>query len=121
MDSENEDLLEEWFNIKNISPGTQRNYRISLRYFIKLINKQPLELIEEAEKQEAENIIPRKRNVNKYLLKYKKFLYQSKLAPSTANLYFYSIRSFYKAFDISLIDIELNSGDIGLEKILVNL
>ncbi|UTB33100.1 MAG: tyrosine-type recombinase/integrase [Methanobacterium sp. ERen5] len=108
--------MEEWFNIKNISPGTQRNYRISLRYFIKLINKQPLELIEEAEKQEAENIIPRKRNVNKYLLKYKKFLYQSKLAPSTANLYFYSIRSFYKAFDISLIDIELNSGDIGLEK-----
>jgi site-specific recombinase XerD len=116
MDCKDKYLIDDWFNIKNISSGTQRNYKISLKYFIEIINKSPTKLIEEAEKQKVEDIIPRKRKVNKYLLKFKKFLYDSKLAPSTANLYFYTIKSFYKAFDVSLIDIALNSGNIGLEK-----
>jgi len=116
MDSEDEDLVNEWFNINNFSSGTQINYRISLRYFIEITTKKPTELIEEAEKQEVSRIIPRKRNVNIYLLKFKKFLCNGKIAPSTANLYFYAIKSFYKAFGISLINIELHSGKIGLEK-----
>lgn len=40
----------------------------------------------------------------------------NKVAPATANLYFYSIRSFYSAFFISLPDIKLPKGDIGLEE-----
>ena len=116
MDSEDEDLVEQWFNIKNISSGTQKSYRIGLRYFIEITNKKPSELIEEAEAEEYAGIRPRRRNVNKYLLTFKKYLEDSEIAPSTTNLYFSSIKSFYKAFDITIPIIKLTTGDIGLEK-----
>ena len=116
MDSDDEDLVEQWFNIKNISSGTQKSYRIGLRYFIEITNKKPSELIEEAEAEEYAGIRPRKRNVNKYLLIFKKYLEDSGIAPSTTILYFSSIKSFYKAFDITIPIIKLTTGDIGLEK-----
>jgi hypothetical protein len=46
MDNVDEDLIEQWFNVKNISSGTQKSYRIGIRYFIEITNKRPSELIE---------------------------------------------------------------------------
>lgn len=106
MNDEDEELIERWFDIKNVSSGTQKNYRIGLRYYVELTGKTPTELIEEAETQEANNIIPRKRNINNYLIKFKRLL-MDKVAPATVNLYFYSVRSFYRAFFINLPDINL--------------
>ncbi|WP_321421916.1 hypothetical protein [uncultured Methanobacterium sp.] len=37
-------------------------------------------------------------------------------APSTVNLYFSAIKSFYKAFQIILPEIMMDKGDLGLEK-----
>lgn len=115
MDDEDEKLIERWFDLKNVSSGTQINYRIGFRYYVELTGKTPSELLQEAEKEEAGNIIPRKRSINDYLIKYKKFL-MNKVAPATVNLYFYSVRSFYRAFDINLPDIKVPTGDIGLEE-----
>jgi hypothetical protein len=46
----------------------------------------------------------------------RKYLENSELAPSTSNLYFYAIKSFYNAFDIVLPQIEIAKGDMGLDK-----
>ena len=91
MDSEDEDLVEQWFNIKNISSGTQKSYRIGLRYFIEITNKRPSELIEEAEAEEYAGIRPRKRNVNKYLLIFKKYLEDSGIAPLQQTFIFHQL------------------------------
>lgn len=116
MECSDENIIGEWFLRRNISSGTQKIYRIALRYFSDLIDKRPNELIEEAESEEDVGIRPRKRNVNKYLLKYKRYLEDSEVAPSTTNLYFSAIKSFYKSFDITIPVIKLSSGDIGLDK-----
>jgi site-specific recombinase XerD len=115
MNGEDEELIETWFLKRNISTGTQRSYQIAIRYFSELIGKTPSELINEAETEEDAGIRPRKRRVSIYLLRYKKQL-KEKVAPSTVNLYFSAIKSFYKAFDITLPEIKLDKGDIGLEK-----
>ncbi len=115
MNSEDKELIETWFLRRNISTGTQRSYQIAIRDFSELIGKAPSELIIEAETEEDAGIRPRKRKVSLYLLRYKKQL-EEKVAPSTVNLYFSAIKSFYKAFDITLPEIKLNQGDIGLEK-----
>lgn len=116
MDSSDEELVEEWFIRRNISKGSQRSYKIALRYYIKIFNMNPTELIEEAEDEEDSGIRLRKRKIYRYLLEYKKYLENNDIAPSTVNLYFSAIRSFYKAFDIVTPEIKLTRGDIELEK-----
>jgi integrase len=111
-----ENLIQQWFIRRNITSGTQKAYRISLNRYLNLIGKSLFELIEEAEKEEDLVIRPRKRKVNNYLLKYKKYLEEDNIAPSTLSLYLSAVKSLYKSYDITLIDIKLNRGDIGLDK-----
>lgn len=115
MNAEDDELIEQWFLRRNISTGTQESYLIAIRDFSKLIGQSPSALIDEAELEEDAGLRPRKRKVYSYLLKYKKDL-DERVAPSTVNLYFSAIKSFYKAFDITLPEIKLDKGDIGLEK-----
>lgn len=115
MEPEDEELIEQWFLRRNISTGTQKSYKIAIKDFSKLIGKPASQLINEAEEEEDIGLRSRKRKVYSYLLRYKKHL-EEKVAPGTVNLYFSAIKSFYKAFDITLPEIKLDSGDIGLEK-----
>ena len=66
-----EDLIDEWFTRNNISKGTQKTYKISLRYYAELLSKTITEIIEEAEIEETKGLLPRKRKIYRYLLKYK--------------------------------------------------
>ncbi|MBP2045142.1 tyrosine-type recombinase/integrase [Methanobacterium aggregans] len=115
MNPEDEELIEQWFLRRNISSGTQKSYLIAIKSFSELMDKTPSELIDEAETEEDAGIRPRKRKLYSHLLKYKKHL-EEKVASSTVNLYFSAIKSFYKAFDITLPEIKMDKGDIGLEK-----
>lgn len=116
MKEEDEDLLDHWFLIRNLSTGTQESYRIAIRDYSKIIGKNPKDLIDEAEEEEDAGMRPRKRKVTHYLLKFKKHLENKGIAPGTLSLYVSAVRSFYKAFDITLPEIKLDQGDIGLEK-----
>ncbi len=116
MNIRDEELIEKWFSRNNISKGTQKSYRIALRYYTQLLTKTTQELIDEAENDETGGILPRKRKIYKYLLKYKKYLKDRDMAPSTLNLYFYAIKSFYDAFDIRIPIIKVNYGDMCLDK-----
>lgn len=110
------DLLEKWFLIRNISSGTQETYKIAIRDYIQLTGKPLTELLLEAKEENLSNIELMDRKITLYLLRFKKKLKDDGKAPSTINLYFFAIKSFYKAFQIILPEIVMDTGDIGLEK-----
>ena len=66
--------LKNGYTRNNIGKGTQKRYRIALKYYTQLLTKTTQELIDEAENDETRGILPRKRKIYKYLLKYKKYL-----------------------------------------------
>lgn len=116
MNPEDEEVIEDWFLRQDIAPGTQKSYTISLRKYSELIGKSPKEIYDEADEEEENGIRPIKTKAHKYLLKYKKHLMESGIAPSTVKLYFYAIKSFYSAHGITLPEIKMALGDIGLEE-----
>ncbi|HOI71409.1 MAG TPA: tyrosine-type recombinase/integrase [Methanobacterium sp.] len=116
MKTEDENLLEDWFLKRNLSSGTRESYQIVIREYSELIGKTPTELLDEAETEEDAGIRPRKRQVTHYLLKFKKHLEDNNMSPGYLSLNISAIKSFYKAFDITLPEIKVNRGDIGLEK-----
>lgn len=116
MELEDKKLIEKWFLLRNLSSGTQKSYRIAIRAYSELIGKTPTELLDEADEEEDAGVRPRKRQVIQYLLEFKKHLEESKIAPGYLSLNISAIKSFYKAFDITLPEIKLDAGDIGLEK-----
>ncbi|WJI08814.1 site-specific integrase [Methanobacterium sp. CWC-01] len=116
MQEEDEELLEKWFLIRNLSSGTEKTYRIAIKDFSKFIGKTPTELKAEADEEEASPIRLMDRKVSLNLLRYKKKLKGDGKSPKTVNLYFSAIKSFYKSFQITLPDIKLDKGDIGQEK-----
>lgn len=116
MLTDDKDLLEKWFLIRNISSGTQEIYEIAIKDYMKLTGKTLTELLLEAKKENLSNIELMDRKITLYLLRFKKKLKNDGKAPSTINLYYFAIKSFYKAFQIILPEIVMDTGDIGLEK-----
>lgn len=116
MRKEDEELIEKWILIRNLSSGTEKTYRVAIQDFSQFTGKTPTELKEEAEQEELSSIKLLDRKVSLHLLRYKKKLQEEGKAPGTVNLYFSAIKSFYKSFQITLPEIKLDSGDIGLEK-----
>ena len=116
MKVEDERLIKKWFLLRNIDDGTQESYKTSLDQYCALIGKTPTEFYKEADKEEEAGIRPIKAKVTEYLLEYKDYLKKSGKAPTTTKLYFSAIKSFYKSFAITLPEIKMDSGDIGLEK-----
>lgn len=116
MNAEDAEIIENWFLRRNIGEETQTPYLTSLNEFCSVIQKTPSELYKEADQQEEKGVRPIKTKVYTYLLKYKKHLIDTGKAKKTIKLYFSAVRSFYLSFDITLPKIELDKGDIGLEK-----
>ena len=116
MNAEDAEIIENWFLRRNIGEETQTPYLTSLNEFCSLIQKTPSELYKEADQQEEKGVRPIKTKVYIHLLKYKKHLIDTGKAKKTIKLYFSAVRSFYLSFDITLPKIELDKGDIGLEK-----
>jgi len=116
LTSEDEEIIEKWFLLRNISPTTQKQYLRSVNLYVNLLGKNLSELLKEAKEENLSKIELIDRKVTFNLLKYKKYLLESGRAPGTINLLFFSIVSFYKAYNIFLPDIKLEKGDIGLEK-----
>ena len=109
-------LLEKWFLIRNISSSTQETYMQAVNDYISLLGKNLSELLKEAKEENLSTIEIMDRKVTLNLLRFKKHLKESGKAPTTVNLYYSAIISFYKAFQIILPNIKMDKGDIGLDK-----
>ena len=116
MDQKDEELVEKWFLTRNIGSGTQISYLLAVNAYTKLTGKSIYELLQEAKEENLSSVELMDRKITINLLKFKKALKEDGKAPGTVNLYFFAIKSFYKAFQITLPEIVMDSGDIGLEK-----
>ncbi|WP_321421917.1 hypothetical protein [uncultured Methanobacterium sp.] len=56
MKNEDDDILEKWFLIRNISPGTQETYMLPVNAYKALMGKTLNELLLEAKKENLSNI-----------------------------------------------------------------
>lgn len=109
-------ILEKWFTRNGLSEGTRKIYGRSILEFKEFFGKNLSELINEATKQQMDSIMPMDRSVNEYIFTFKNHLDKIGNAPGTVNHKIAGVRSFYKAYDIQLIDIKTHQGDTVLDK-----
>lgn len=98
-----EDLaIIEWFDVRDVSIGTQKAYLQAMQDFTDVIGKSPQELKNEA-KAEIRAGIPRGDSAIKgYIIRFRKLLQDRKCADTTIKMRLAGIKSFYTAFDIDL-------------------
>jgi len=109
-------LFDTWILRKGLEKSTFRTYLQCLKKYCMVTGMTPAELISEAEEEEESGIRMRKRKINLRLLQFRKALEDEGKAPSTISLYYYAIRSFYEAMDITMPKLRQASGDICLEQ-----
>lgn len=102
MDVKNDEKLQQWFQLRDLSLRTQETYQIYMREFCTCINKTPTELIEEAITETRQGLLLSERKTVGYISKFKKCIKDKGLAPKTQGVAMATIKSFYNAFDIQL-------------------
>lgn len=109
-------ILEKWFTRNGLAEGTRKIYKISISEYRDFVGKSLSDLIDEAENEQEKSIKPMKRAVNEYLFSFKDFLDKKGYAPGSVNHKIAAIKSFYKAYDIHIINLKTHQGDTVLEK-----
>ena len=112
----NSDLIDKWFIKKDLSESTKSLYLLGLKQYCELVDKSPKELLEEAEREEDEGLRLRKRKIDFYLPKFKKYLEDTNKSPQTIKVYLSAVKSFYKTYQIEIPDISNKVNDVCLEK-----
>ncbi|MCO5382607.1 MAG: tyrosine-type recombinase/integrase [Methanosarcina barkeri] len=92
--------VQQWLEIVNIRENTINSYLLGMQAYTEFTNKNPEQLLNEADKEQDDNIKVRNRAVNKYLYGFRNHLQQQGLAPLTIKNYINGAKSFYRAFDI---------------------
>lgn len=107
-DLQNDTLIKEWFITNRVKESTRKIYIEAIKPFINMTGKTPNELILEAEADIKSGKLMRERRVRSYLLQFIELLNKTKpngeprYSASSVSLRWYTIRSFYHAFEIDL-------------------
>jgi integrase len=95
--------IKEFLLNRDLQPSTIRSYLYTINVYSEFINLKPYEFIEEAEKEEKERIMMRKRAIKGHLLSFKQYLTAEKnYSPQNISKMITTIRSFYHEFQIEL-------------------
>jgi integrase len=111
-----EDILDYWFEKRNLSTSTRDIYSRALQLYSEAIGKTITELYEEEDKEEEQGIRLKKRKYSLYVIKFKKGLTSTDKSEHTIRIYLSAVKSFYQANDIRPPEITMSKGDITLEK-----
>lgn len=99
-------FVNDWFVTLSVKDETRVRYIDAIKLFTNMTAKTPEELILEAEVDIRSGKLMRERQVRNHLLNFRNLLTDKVksgvFAPSTAELRWYAIKSFYKAFEIDL-------------------
>jgi integrase len=94
--------VEEWLEILNLKPNTRRNYLIGMMKYCDFSRLTPDELLQEADEDVKNGVLPRERRIKKRLIAYRNFLDSQDLADNTKLNDFVGPKSFYRTFDHEL-------------------
>ena len=100
--SEDQELIDDWFNHRNAKKGTRRLYSIAIRQYIQYHDLSLSELLEEAEDDIIKGVIPRKRSIKGRIIDFRNSL-EGK-SDNTKHNYVSAVRSFFKSMDVQLPD-----------------
>ena len=100
MNIESDQHFQDLIISRNLRKSSIREYAKSLNQYCIFINKNPTELIEEAENQEDQQIRMKNRNIKRYLLDYYKYLKDRDLRYNTIKKQLAVIKTFYHEYDI---------------------
>ncbi|NOR49378.1 MAG: hypothetical protein GQ533_15260, partial [Methanosarcinaceae archaeon] len=98
--SEDQELIDEWFDHINAKGGTLSLYKLAISQYIAFHNMSLSELLSEAEDDVVKGIIPRKRRIKGRITDYRNSLEDK--SDNTKHAYVSAIRSFYKSMDVEL-------------------
>jgi integrase len=93
-------LVDKWLATVAKSDNTKRNYSHAIKAFCEFVDKDPDQLIIEAEKEIKEGLLMRERSVSDYVPDFIEHLENKNLAPNTIRGYIMPIQSFYNYYDI---------------------
>lgn len=111
---ENE-LLEIWFERKNLSKSTRETYTRYIRQYSDFTRKSLPELYQEGLKEEKENVFFPERKYNYYAIRFIKHIREGK-SRNTMNTCINAVTGFYKSHHIREPELTREKGDITKEK-----
>ncbi len=100
----NEELLEEFFLVKNHDPKTREIYTRAINKYSKFHGLTMEELIDEAETEEENGVRWKRRTLKKRLLQFRNYLIQN-YKKNTVSTYFTQVIAVYKYFEIEIGDL----------------
>ena len=100
----NEELLEEFFLVKNHDPKTREIYTRAINKYSKFHGLTMEELIDEAETEEEKGVRWKRRILKKRLLQFRNYLIQN-YKKNTVSTYFTQVIAVYKYFEIEIGDL----------------
>ena len=99
----NDPTIKEFLQIRELESSTVRNYIYILKIYSDFIKLSPTEFIEQAEQEEKDLVMLRKRKIQIYLITFKEYLQTEKnYSPQNISKFMTIVRSFYKQFSITL-------------------
>jgi integrase len=94
--------FKEFLDTRDLRKRTQENYKYHLKNYCQITDKTPTHLIEEAEEEEDQGIILRRRKIKQHLAKFKENYTERGFSENHIRIGLTMIRSFYRAFEIEL-------------------
>ena len=101
---DDEKLLDEFFKLKNIRIDTMKNYSNTLKIFSDYNNMTLTQLLDEAQREDNENISWENSKLRERLIGYSEYL-QDRYENRTARTYFNRVTSFYQVFQVYVFPI----------------
>lgn len=99
-------IVQEWLKHVRAKPHTQKGYLACLQEYTEFLRMTPTELIEEAEAEYDARVKPRKQKIKGYIIVFREYLENKQLAPLTVENRITGVRSFYKANDIIIPELQ---------------
>lgn len=99
---EDEKILTEIKNTKDLSPNTMRNYKVILKLYPQFHQTSMTKLLEEADDEEEQRIRMKKRKIKQRILDFREHLQKQEKATGTINTRIATIKSIYRFYEIEL-------------------
>jgi hypothetical protein len=99
-DLKENEIVRDWFQSRKTKLSSQKNYLLAMRFYTGFTRMSPEQLLDEAEQDEQDRVLMRKRTVKKRLMDFRDYLESRNVAPMTIKTRITGVRSFYKAYDI---------------------
>ena len=98
----NEKLFNQFCKERHIKESTKKGYQSAIQHYTN-VQKQSLEYLIKEALTEEENKIPLKdRKLKQRLIKYRNYLFDSKMSPNTLKTYLQKIKTVYNHFEVTI-------------------